>query len=437
MTDFSHRRFQSMNLFTGCLLIGLVIALYIWRIKVIVGGALVLALALLGLGLWQLYNYAHTRRQVKQGQVNPLWRHPLVVGLIEFALGIALITQLKLLPLSFAILLGLYQLLMGLIGSLDYFLNWRDRARNQWSQLVNTLLHLAFAVASLFLSNRIDHTLWRFMLYLLLLALNFFYDSQYFSKRWGLTYQNRFVRTPLPLLLTVLMPYQLQYKIQNFLAKDQSMQPEILQAFQSQSKFGETGQVEVFIHTSPYGFDRFGHADIAFQGKVYSYGNHDADSRKLFEMIGDGVVLVADRQAYIDFMTSRRITMISFGIQLNAQEETQLSQQIERLLGQLEEFELTSAKQLATFVGIFSQRSSIALYKFKQGLFKTYFVLGSNCVMFVDYLLQQTGIDILAFAGIMTPGSYYDYFNKEFHKADSKVVSKSLLNRDLLKRMQV
>lgn len=154
-------------------------------------------------------------------------------------------------------------------------------------------------------------------------------------------------------------------------------------------------------------------------------------------MIGDGVCLVADRQAYIDFMTSRRITMISFGILLTAEEEWALAQKIDQIIQQLEPFQLKSTKQLSTFVGILSQRSPIQLYKFRRGKFKTYFVLGSNCVTFVDYLLQQTGIDILAFAGIMTPGSYYDYFNKEFQKSDSKVISKSLLNRDLLKRISV
>ena len=64
----------------------------------------------------------------------------------------------------------------------------------------------------------------------------------------------------------------------------------------------------------------------------------------------------------------------------------------------------------------------------KNGKYKTYYVMGSNCCYLVDDILGNSGMDILSINGIITPGTYYDYFNKELSKKNSNVVSKSIYN---------
>lgn len=66
----------------------------------------------------------------------------------------------------------------------------------------------------------------------------------------------------------------------------------------------------------------------------------------------------------------------------------------------------------------------------KVGKFKTYFVLNTNCVLLADTILGTSGIDILKVSGLIAPGTYYEYFEREFKRKRSKVVSKKIyLNR--------
>ena len=65
-------------------------------------------------------------------------------------------------------------------------------------------------------------------------------------------------------------------------------------------------------------------------------------------------------------------------------------------------------------------------YKFNSGKFKTYFVLNTNCVKLADEILGKCGINIIKISGIITPGAYYDYFDREFGFKKSNVVSKTI-----------
>ena len=60
--------------------------------------------------------------------------------------------------------------------------------------------------------------------------------------------------------------------------------------------------------------------------------------------------------------------------------------------------------------------------------YHTYFVMGVNCCHFVDEIVGESGMDILSINGIITPGTYYDYLNKELKRGNSNVVSMSVYN---------
>ena len=63
-------------------------------------------------------------------------------------------------------------------------------------------------------------------------------------------------------------------------------------------------------------------------------------------------------------------------------------------------------------------------YKFRSGRFKTYFVLGTNCVLLADRLIGASGSDIIHVSGIITPGTYYDYLNRQYLLQNSNVISR-------------
>ena len=67
-------------------------------------------------------------------------------------------------------------------------------------------------------------------------------------------------------------------------------------------------------------------------------------------------------------------------------------------------------------------------HKFTRGKWKKYFVVGNNCCKLADYIVGKSGIDVLKMYGVITPGAYYEYLNREFKKKKSMVISRKIYN---------
>lgn len=81
-----------------------------------------------------------------------------------------------------------------------------------------------------------------------------------------------------------------------------------------------------------------------------------------------------------------------------------------------------------------SKKYSVETYKFSKSRFKTYFVLGTNCVKLADKLIGTSGLDLIAMVGILSPGTYYDYFAQEYQKPHSMVVGAKIHNAGIRKK---
>ena len=68
--------------------------------------------------------------------------------------------------------------------------------------------------------------------------------------------------------------------------------------------------------------------------------------------------------------------------------------------------------------------------KTPDGKFKNYFVLGVNCCLLADSIIGKSGSDLLKMSGIITPGTYYEYLNREFRKKNSMVISRTIYNAE-------
>lgn len=88
------------------------------------------------------------------------------------------------------------------------------------------------------------------------------------------------------------------------------------------------------------------------------------------------------------------------------------------------------SKYKEDYASLLYLETNAKFYKFKSGKFKTYFVLGTNCTLFADRIVGKTGTDILKMVGIVTPGTYFDYLDHEFHKKNSMVISKTIYNEE-------
>ena len=90
---------------------------------------------------------------------------------------------------------------------------------------------------------------------------------------------------------------------------------------------------------------------------------------------------------------------------------------------------LSSVYQYNDYASVLYQNTGAKFYKFRSGRFQKYFVLGANCCRLADLIIGKSGIDLLKMNGIITPGTYYDYLNREFQKKNSIVVSRHIYNQ--------
>ena len=211
----------------------------------------------------------------------------------------------------------------------------------------------------------------------------------YFSQRTKTRVKRR-IRVPLPVIFTILLPKKMLDKINHFIQEELSMSE-----WTSPELKGTDRQpvLKVFIHVGEDGFNQMGHVDLSYKGRVYAYGNYDIDSERLLGAIGDGVLFSLDDQDYIDYCLQDNKTLFEYRVVLPA-----------------------------------TQEYKVETFKFRSSRYKTYFVLGTNCVLLADQLIGASGLDLLAMVGILAPGTYYDYFEKEFQKPNPMVVGKTIHN---------
>ena len=52
--------------------------------------------------------------------------------------------------------------------------------------------------------------------------------------------------------------------------------------------------------------------------------------------------------------------------------------------------------------------------------------MGTNCVLLADEIIGKTGSDVIDMNGIIAPGTYQDYLEKEYQKESGLVVNKKI-----------
>ena len=264
-------------------------------------------------------------------------------------------------------------------------------------------------------------------LYTLFLSLNFLYD--FFSNIISTNAKNKLkrrIRITLPKIFESIIPYSVMTTINKS-----------LDVYDYSYKSYKTKDMEpnlfILIHTSNRGVNKFGHMDIYFDGNVISYANYDEGSRKMFELFGDGVIFQTKNYAdYVNFcIDNSKKTLFEFGIHLNNRQIDQVRKRIDKILSNtyswnyLEDLKYNNGTSYAAKL---YKCTKAKFFKFSSGKYKTYFVLGTNCCYLADDIVGKSGSDILSLNGIITPGTYYDYLEKELYRKKGIVVTKNIYN---------
>lgn len=189
--------------------------------------------------------------------------------------------------------------------------------------------------------------------------------------------------------------------------------------------------IEILVHVTPNGNQAFGHVDMCIENTIISYGGYDYSNIKFSYTYGPGVMFeVKNKMKYIKFcQKTDNKSLFGFGIYLNENEMNLLKEKINSMKKNCYEWKCPYQKDKTInpendYSSLLYYNTNCKFYKFKKVKFKYYFVAGVNCVKFVDELLRSCMDTVIC--GIISPGTYYDFLNKEFNKKNGIVITKTI-----------
>lgn len=321
---------------------------------------------------------------------------------------------------------GLYMLAIGLVLLIQQMIFAADKVKVNGWYLVLGFGYLLVSFLVLFTpSIPTEMLVYFFGAYFMLLSLRFFIDTlETMSMRY--TWKRQFHISP-PAFIAVLLPDWTLRKINRHFNSENSRYLDDIH-----KRPDDRVKLKAMVHTGPSGLQKVGHFSFSYNDMVFSYGNYDASSGKLNGLMGDGVFFTVNRKLYLDMITNmENNTIFEFGIYLTKEQEEAVEKRLKDLLDNANRWycpqenavlEGLSEKRKELYANRLQYYTGAKFYKPKDGRFKTYWVLGDNCVMFADDILGIAGADALDIRGIITPGTYFDYLRHECAKENSPVL---------------
>lgn len=320
----------------------------------------------------------------------------------------------------FIIIFGVYALLQSISSIINIYIYKQNHLRGKLLIIFKCALSLITSYLLLFSPIKNSKYLCIITgIYLIIYGVNIFISL--FEKKKRLV-------IPLPTILTMFIPPLLTKKIEK----------------SSNIKNNNTkANLEILIHLAKKGSAMMGHVEIAIEDKIYSYSCYNYMNRKLFGGMGDGILGIFDHDKYIKYcVTKKDRFIVSYGVKLTKKEIQTLLNKIDSILenntvrwypeyalydmgiGEKKEFNEMANQTYKLANGIF--------YKFIKGKFKTFFVFRTNCVEVADTILASLGTKVINLEGVLSPGTYYSYLEKEYLKKNSRITSKTIYTKELI-----
>ena len=351
----------------------------------------------------------------------------MVMGFVSIAFGAVLVFYSYLPEWIIRVTFGIYCLVLFLFLLVQQIIYVSNNIKGSFFSWLMTIGYLIVGCLLLFTPRVSSHMLMQlFGGYFLLLGFRFMLDClDLYSKdyKW-----KRLIHVSLPMPIAAIIPEWTLQSINNHLQQGREVE-----VYTRKEGMDHEPALKALVHVGPDGFQKVGHFSFAYKGVVYSYGNYDTESERLFGTMGDGVFFRVPYEVYLGNITRyENNTIFEYGIDLSPEQIELVDRELDELVNnsyrwycQLERSKNPSVldKLESDYPSRLHYRTGAKFYKIKKGKFKTYWAMGENCVLFSDQILGSVGADVLSIRGIITPGTYFDYLQKEYLKENSPVVS--------------
>ena len=335
---------------------------------------------------------------------------------------------LSLFPIIFSfylILLGTTKLSTFIVFKMNNFSGFTRMFLDAISNFIIALLIITRPTKS------IDPLTFLLGIYFILVSFNQFIDliKEHFPNNFLV--KKRKFRITMPIIISLFVPYAIYTKFNKRLSEE-------VTSIDIDKKVSGNVDLEIFIGVKESNIGKFGHADLYFDNKIYSYGHYDEDSKKLFDTIGDGILfIIDDRMKYLRFCAEHsKKTIFAFGITLTNEQKKNVRKVLKELQSKTYRWkciqETNKKEEYGDYASCLYRATKAKFYKFNSSTYKLYFALWTNCVKLVDDVLKASGGDILRLNGVITPGAYYYHLNNEYKKKNSNVIRKEIItNKDI------
>lgn len=349
-------------------------------------------------------------------------------NIINIFIGTLFIYKPEIFMSLFPLLFTLYIFIDAIIKTITCFIYMENKLKKRYMLLLRTVLTYVFLGILIFYPMfRIKLTYIIVGIYFVSLAVTYFFDAiELLTPRTQKNKIKKRIKIVLPVYIAAFIPKKVLKEINKMLEIKNKYDKYIIKKEEKiQPNF------EILIHIKEGKTGSFGHVDIYMDDKVISFGSYDEESVKLLSSIGSGVLFEVDKEKYIKFCNrNENKNIISFGLKITEKQKNIIRKKLEDIKQDAYEWrplsQIYDSGRYTDYASRLYNATEAKFYKFRRGKYKTYFVLNSNCVLLADELLDSSGLDLLSINGLITPGTYYDYFNREFRRKKSIVVSKEI-----------
>ena len=340
-------------------------------------------------------------------------------------LGILFINKPNLFIYLSTKIFSMYALIQSLCGFINLIIYKQDKLKGKIYILTTSTLSLMLSITLMFSKDTNSiYICYIIGLYLILYGITIISSSILTKTK---------IVLPLPIIFTMFLPNILIKRILK------GINPKKINNNQDQD-------LEILIHLSKTGSASLGHVEFAFEDKVYSYACYNYLNRRLFGGIGDGIFGIFDKKAYLKYcICEKNRFIISYGVKLTNKEKENVTKEIDKLIStnteiwypEIKYYEdgLIEKKDFNEMANKIYKHANGKFYRFTKGKYKTFFVLRTNCATCVDNIFNAIGTKIINLEGIISPGTYYSYLEKEYHKKNSKIISKTLYTKELIEKL--
>lgn len=340
-------------------------------------------------------------------------------------LGILFINKPNLFIYLSTKIFSMYALIQSLCGFINLIIYKQDKLKGKIYILTTSTLSLMLSITLMFSKDTSSiYICYIIGLYLILYGITIISSSILTKTK---------IVLPLPIIFTMFLPNILIKRILK------GINPKKINNNQDQD-------LEILIHLSKTGSASLGHVEFAFEDKVYSYACYNYLNRRLFGGIGDGIFGIFDKKAYLKYcICEKNRFIISYGVKLTNKEKENVTKEIDKLIStnteiwypEIKYYEdgLIEKRDFNEMANKIYKHANGKFYRFTKGKYKTFFVLRTNCATCVDNIFNAIGTKIINLEGIISPGTYYSYLEKEYHKKNSKIISKTLYTKELIEKL--